>query len=220
MKDYSVILFDLDGTVTDSGPGIMNGAAYALRRFGIEETDVQALRRFVGPPLYDSFSIFYGLSREDSYKAVDYYREYYNDGGGIFENSVYEGMEEALKMLQAAGKKLLIATSKPEISAKRVLEHFKLSDYFFYIAGADMEGTRVKKSDIVEYALREAGALDCREKVLMVGDREHDVIGAAENGLECMGVTYGYGSREELESAGAVYIADSPMDAARQILGI
>lgn len=220
MKDHSIILFDLDGTVTDSGPGIMNSADYALKRLGIEEKDRNALRRFVGPPLCDSFQMFYGLSREDACRAVDIYREYYDEGGGFFENSVYEGMEDALQLLRKAGKKLLIATSKPEMTARRVLEHFGLTKYFYYIAGSAMDGSRVKKADVVNYALANADAPEDRNGVLMVGDREYDVIGARANGLECMGVTYGYGSREELESAGAVYIADSPMDVARQILNI
>lgn len=216
MKNYDIILFDLDGTLTDSGPGIMNAAAYAVKKLGAPVPDRSVLRAFVGPPLADSFERFCGFPREKALEAVQAYREYYNVTG-IFENSVYPGMEKALSALTGAGKTLAVATSKPETAARRVLEHFGLAGYFTVIAGATEDGSRVAKADVVAYALERLG-VSGPGVALMVGDREHDVLGAAANGLECMGVLYGYGSRVELESAGAVCTADTPEDVARLIL--
>lgn len=218
MKKYSTIFFDLDGTLTDSAPGIQNGVAHALHRFGIDEKDRDSLLRFVGPPLQDSFRDFYGFSTEDAFLAVDYFREYYN-AGGLYENSVYDGVEDALQMLLDGGKRLFVATSKPEATARRVLSHFGLDRYFIYIAGASEDGSLCRKADVVTYALRQAGCLEDRGGVLMVGDRWHDVSGARENGLDCLGAAYGYGGRRELEEAGAICCAESPRQAAELILG-
>ncbi len=207
---YDVILFDLDGTLTDSALGITNSVAYSLKKYGIEVADRTELYKFIGPPLQESFEKYYGFSPEEAKKAVEYYREYYREKG-IFENVVYEGIESLLKMLYASGKTLIVATSKPEEFAKTILKHFKLEKYFAYIAGANMDGTRTKKDEVICYALQNGNISD-RSKVLMVGDREHDILGAGKAGIDSLGVLYGYGDYEELKKAGADYIAESVED--------
>lgn len=207
---YRVILFDLDGTVTDSGPGIMNSVQYALAKFGIMNPDRAVLRRFVGPPLTDSFERFYGLSPAEAVKAVDYYREYYQ-AGGIFENEVYEGVRELLQGLKKSGCKVYLATSKPQVFGEQILEHFEIKDYFDGVVGSFLDGTRVNKSEVVTEALRLAGITqETRNEAVMIGDREYDIHGAHKLGISAIGVLYGYGSREELEKAGADWIAASP----------
>lgn len=207
---YHTILFDLDGTLTDSGLGITNSVAYALKKYGIENPDPAVLYKFVGPPLMQSFQKYYGFSEEESRQAVQYYREYYTEKG-IFENQVYEGVEELLQKIQESGRKLVVATAKPEKFAKIVLEHFDIAKYFDLIAGAAMDETRTKKAEVIAYALEKFGITDLSE-VVMVGDREDDVKGARQNGLACIGVLYGYGGREELQDAGAAYIAEKAED--------
>ena len=216
MKYYPYIIFDLDGTLTDSGPGVMNGIIYALKRFGIEEPEKSALHECIGPPLRESFQRLGGFSREKAEEAIEVFREYYAPIG-IFENSVYPGIAAALGELKAAGRTLAVATSKLDESALRVLDHFGLSSYFDLVVGSRADGTLSETAEVLEHTLRllGAGAADA----LMVGDRKYDVEGAAENGVACMGVLYGYGSREELERAGAVCLAESPADIARLILG-
>ncbi|EEG74445.1 HAD family hydrolase [[Clostridium] hylemonae] len=205
--DYKYILFDLDGTVTDPGIGITNSVMHALRKFGIIEEDRSRLYKFIGPPLADSFRQFYEFSEEETARGIEYYREYFTDKG-IFENEVYEGMEELLAALNRQGRKLIIATSKPEVFAERILEHFHLDSYFSFVAGATMDEKRVKKAEVIAYALESCGISDL-SGVLMIGDRKHDVIGAHEAGVDVMGVLHGYGSREELEKAGADYIVEN-----------
>ena len=207
---YHTILFDLDGTLTDSGPGITNSVAYALKKWNIEEKDINVLRKFVGPPLDVSFAKYYGFSKEKCVQAIQYYREYYLTKG-IYENQVYDGMEELLKWLRDTGRRAIVATSKPEPSAIHVLEYFHMDSYFDIIAGATMDGSRVEKSDVIRYALDRAGIRDL-SGVVMVGDRENDIQGAKANGLDSIGVLYGYGSREELEEAGAMQIAETVED--------
>lgn len=213
-KEY--VLFDLDGTLTDSSEGITKGVMHSLAKFGIREEDPAALYKFIGPPLKASFMKYYGLSEEQAKEALVYYREYYEDKG-IFENKVYKGMEDVLIALKQAGRTLVVATSKPEDYAKKVVEHFGISDYFEYIAGGSKDGSRERKADVIEYALESCGMED-KENVLMVGDRKYDVRGAAEAGVECMGVLYGFGSRQELEMAGADYIAETVWDISKIIL--
>lgn len=209
---YQVILFDLDGTVTDSGPGIMNSVQYALERFGISRQEKAKLRRFVGPPLTDSFERFYGLSHAEALKAVQYYREYYT-AGGIFENSVYEGMQETLQELKANGCKIYLATSKPQVFSDQILEHFGLHVYFDGAVGSFLDGGRTDKAEVIAEVLRQAGITEeMKKQVLMVGDREYDMIGAHKQGIDAAGVLYGYGCQEELEQAGADFIISSPKD--------
>lgn len=210
---YNTILFDLDGTLTDPGIGITNSVAYALKKHGIEVTDRTKLYPFIGPPLLDSFQRFYGFSEEQSEQAVADYREYFREKG-LFENEVYSGVEELLQHLKESGKRLIIATSKPEEFAVKILKHFGLASYFDYIVGATMDSSRSKKGDVIAYALEVCGITD-KTDVVMVGDREHDVLGAKENGLDSVGVLYGYGSREELEKAGATCVAETVEDILR-----
>ena len=214
---YEVVLFDLDGTLTDPGVGITNSVAYALEKYGIKTAKREELYPFIGPPLHESFEGFYGFSREKAMEAVAYYREYYSDRG-IFENVVYDGMEELLAKLKEAGKTLLVATSKPELFARMILEHFGLTGYFTYIAGANMDGSRTKKDEVISYALMAGNVVDL-PKAVMVGDREHDILGAKKVGLASIGVLYGYGSRGELAGAGADYIAKKAEDIAQIVLG-
>ncbi len=207
---YEVILFDLDGTLTDPGVGITNSIEYALNKCGIKVADRAELYKFIGPPLQESFENYYGFSTEKAKTAVKYYREYFRDKG-IFENLVYDGIENLLKLLYDSGKKLIVATSKPEIFAKRIMEHFDLAKYFTYIAGSNMDGTRTKKAEVISYALEVCNISDI-SKAIMVGDREHDVIGANTVGLDSIGVLFGYGDYNELTAAGATYIAGNVRD--------
>lgn len=207
MKDYKYIFFDLDGTLTDPGLGITNSVAYSLEKYGISVDDRSELYKFIGPPLIDSYMDFYNFSKEKAVQAVDVYREYYAVKG-IFENYVYDGIPGLLKLLQADGKKIILATSKPEEYAKIILEHFDLAKYFFYIAGSNMDESRSKKSEVIAYALQKCQIKD-KSQVVMIGDREHDIIGAKEIGLDSIGVLYGYGDYEELECAGANQIVEN-----------
>ncbi len=205
---FQSILFDLDGTLTDAAPGITNSVKYALSKFGIDETDDNKLRKFLGPPLISSFMEFYGFSKEKAQKAVEYYREYFVPHG-IFENEVYSGIPKLLQKLKADGKTLIIATSKPETFAVQIAEHFEIDSYFDLIAGSNLDNTRSKKAQVIEYALKTLGILD-RAHAVMIGDREHDIKGAKKTGLRSIGVLYGYASPGELENAGADFTANSP----------
>ena len=207
MKKYDVVLFDLDGTLTDPGIGITNSVMHALKKYGIEVADRAELYKFIGPPLIDSFEKYYGFSHEEAVKSVDYYREYYRDKG-IYENSVYDGIDSLLAELHKNGKKIILATSKPELFAKQILRHFNLEKYFLFAAGSTMDETRTNKAEVIEYALSECGITE-KASAVMIGDREHDIIGANKNGIDSIGVLFGYGSREELENAGATYIAET-----------
>ena len=212
---YTHILFDLDGTLTDPGVGITNSVAYALERYGIHVADRRTLYPFIGPPLVDSFMRFYDFSAADARAAVDVYREYFADRG-IFENELYPGIPELLARLRGAGLKLVMATSKPEKFARRIAEHFGIAQYFDCIAGAAMDETRTHKHEVIEYALERCGNPD-RGAVLMVGDRDNDVLGAEKAGVDCCGVLWGYGSREELQGAGAKYLIEKPEELARLV---
>ncbi len=217
MKKYAYILFDLDGTLTDSAEGITKSVLHALNKFGIRETDREKLTTFVGPPLTDSFMRYYGVSREDaSGPLTEYYREYFSDRGWK-ENRVYEGIPEALKALKNGGKHLILATSKPEFFARKIMEHFDLTQYFDIIGGSTLDGKLSRKGEVIEYVIRQVGEEHTGEMV-MVGDREYDVIGAKEHSLPCIGVLYGYGSREELEAAGADMICGTVEELPRYIL--
>ena len=205
---FEVVLFDLDGTLTESGIGITRSVAHSLRKYGIEETDQAKLDLFVGPPLIDSYMRYYGFSREQAVQAVEFYREYYAVTG-IFENRVYDGVIPMLQALQRAGKTCILSTSKPEHYAVQILDHFGLASYFSCAAGATMDEKRTNKADVIAYALRKSGKTG---PAVMVGDRRHDIEGAKANNLPAIGVLYGYGSREELETAGADWIAETPED--------
>ncbi|MBD5155087.1 MAG: HAD family hydrolase [Oscillibacter sp.] len=210
---WKTILFDLDGTLTDSAPGITNSVSYALAHFGIHE-EPENLLKFIGPPLNESLAEFYGFSPERTTEAITVFREYFVEKGWC-ENAPYPGVAELLRDLQAAGKQLMVATSKPEVQAVRILKHFGLAQYFDHICGAPPDNEEgAKKSSIIRRALEWAEDLS---QTVMVGDRRHDVAGARETGLPCIGVLYGYGGREELEKAGAAFIAED-MDQLRELL--
>lgn len=210
-KNIQHVLFDLDGTLTDSARGIMNAIEYSLHTYGITVTDRSTLRPFIGPPLAESMRKYYGFGVEQSLEAVERFREYYDGKGGLFENDVYEGIPELLDELRNAGYHLYLATSKPEETAKRILEHFDLARRFDFIGGATLDESREKKGDVICYVLETCGITD-KSQVVMVGDRSNDIVGAKENGLKSIGVLYGYGSREELLGAGADVLAQTPAD--------
>ena len=209
-KSYSYILFDLDGTLTDSGPGIMNGFAYTIKEMGGTVEDKAQLRKFVGPPLKDSFGRVLGYSPEDTEKAIVIYRDYYNNKGGVYENTVYPGVEKMLADLKAEGKKLIVATSKNAFSTNTVLEHFDLKKYFDFVATAD-DKLRPHKADVIRYVFEQYEIAD-KSQVVMIGDRENDISAANEIGIDSIGVLYGYGDREELTTAGATYLVKSADD--------
>ena len=209
-KNYQYVLFDLDGTLTDSVLGVINGFSYVIKKMGKPVPPESTLRKFVGPPLIVSFGKHLGYPPEQAEKAVEMFREYYNEMGGAIENRVYPGIEKLLAELNAAGKKLIVATSKGARAANIVLDHFDLRKYFVFAATAD-DIIRPRKVDVIRYALQSCGVTDLT-KAVMVGDREHDVLAANEVGLDSIGVLYGYGSREELTAAGATYLAETPAD--------
>lgn len=204
---WDILLFDLDGTLTDSGPGIMHAAKTALQSFGIDGLSEQELRYFVGPPLWESFGKY--LPEEQISAAIDRFREYYRVTGWL-ENEPYPGVRECLHALKAAGKRMYVATSKLESMARQVLTHFDLMQYFDGVCGGIADDPEAgKKVNVVRRALREA---ECTEysRAILSGDREYDIYGGHAAGIQTVGVLYGYGSREELESAGADALAETP----------
>lgn len=206
------VLFDLDGTLTDSGEGIINCAVFAMERLGIPVPPREELGVFVGPPLWDTFRQF-GVPSDRVDEAVEIFRSRYVPIGK-FENTPYPGIRETLEALRAQGRKLYVATSKPEVTAREILEHFDLSRYFAEICGATVDKTRTSKEDVIAYLL----SLDaCRENSVMVGDTAFDVIGAAAHGIPTIGAAWGYGKTEDMVSAGAAAIARSPEDLLRII---
>lgn len=204
MKSYSTILFDLDGTLTDSSQGVINSIIYALEKFDINDYDMSLLKKFLGPPLHESFEKFMGFDKEKSLQAVKFYREYFSSKG-LLENEVYAGVNDLLQNLKENGKTLVVATSKPQPFTDRIMEHFDLAKYFDFIAGSNMDTTRSKKAEVIEYALSECNIKD-KSKVVMIGDRAEDMIGAQSVGIDSIGVEYGYGTFDELKNADATYI--------------
>jgi len=208
MERKDILLFDLDGTITDPKVGITKAVQYALRSFGINvENANDDLCKFIGPPLRQSFKDFYGFDTDKAEKAVEKYREYFLEKG-IYENTMYEGMDVMLDKLKKQGKTLIVATSKPTRLAERVLSHFKLDHYFTFVSGAEMNGDRSEKIEIILYAF-EKNKINDLERCIMVGDRKHDIIGAKKAGIDSIGVLYGYGGRKELSDAGATHLAGS-----------
>ena len=215
-----VILFDLDGTLTDPGVGITNSVMYALEKYGITVSDKSELYKFIGPPLMQSFEKYYGFDQNKAERAVALYREYFQDRG-IFENEIYDGIQQLLDALKARGKVIGLATSKPEIYAKQILEHFGLDGYFDFISGSMLNGERTDKGEVIAWAIQLLGEKQryTLEEMVMIGDREHDVIGARKNGLASIGVLFGYGSREELTGAGADAVVSSVCELAEMLTG-
>jgi len=193
------VFFDLDGTLTDPKPGIVRSIQYALGRLGRSVPEEEALLWCIGPPLRSSFVELLGGETEAD-RAVELYRERFGDVG-LFENHVYPGIPSLLRALGSAGWTVHVATSKPHVYARRIVEHFELMPYFGEIFGSELSGERTDKTELLAHALRESGAPASHS--VMIGDRSHDIIGAVGNGVEGVGVLYGYGSREELIRAGA-----------------
>ena len=207
---YHYILFDLDGTLTDPKLGITGCVQYALRKLGMEVPDADALEPFIGPPLMDSFREFCGLDEEKGAQAVAYYRERYAVDG-LFENETYPGIVQMLIRLQQAGCHLAVASSKPEVFVKKILEHFGMLSCFEVVVGSELDGSRVRKEEVLEEALRQllGESVPAKETsayaedVVMVGDRKFDIQGAKAYGIASVGVAYGYAAEGELEEAGA-----------------
>ena len=215
---YKYAFFDLDGTITDSGPGIIDSAIVALSKFGIEITDRKQLYPFIGPPLSESFRDLFGIPEDQVPLAIQYYREHYNVHSIFAGNSVYEGIEDVLIKLKEAGVKLVIATSKPYHLAKQVLDYFDLTKYFDYISGA-VANVRIHKHEVIAHALEELNITNLDE-VIMIGDRKYDVIGARQNGLKCIGILYGgYSTLEEFLLEETAYIINKPHEIVDIVLG-
>ncbi|MCR5611707.1 MAG: HAD family hydrolase [Clostridiales bacterium] len=220
---YEYVFFDLDGTLVDSSEGITKSVEYALNKYGIIPASLSELTVFIGPPLVDSFMRFYGFDEAKAVEACRFYRERYRVKG-VYENRVYGGIPELLAILKERGKKIVLATSKPEIFANIVLEDMGLKPYFDFVAGADLDDAdregknyRTNKEDVIAYAVDSLGIAD-KKTVLMVGDRKHDITGAKLNGIDSCGVLFGFGSREEFIKAGADYIVETPAEIADIIL--
>jgi phosphoglycolate phosphatase len=201
------LLFDLDGTLTDSSEGIMNGIRYAIKKLKVEMLADDTLRLFIGPPLEESMRVYLNLDAKRAKQAVAFYREYYKEQG-LNELQLYPGIAQVLATLKH-DYHLNIATSKPEVFAKQILKNNDLAQYFDGIYGANLEGTRVKKGDVIAYAL---ASIKEYGDVVMIGDREHDMIGAAEHHLGRLGVLYGFGTAAELEEAGAQVLVNTPTE--------
>lgn len=202
MKTY--ILFDLDGTLTDSKIGITKAVQYSLKHFGIKVDNLDSLTSFIGPPLKESFSMFYGFDDEKSDLAINKYREYFSEKG-VFENILYKGVDNMLQTLNNDGKKIILATSKPLVYAEKILKHFNIHKYFHFLSGSELDGRRSDKSEVISYAIENC-KISNLDDVVMIGDRKHDIIGAKKIGIDSIGVLYGFGSKEELSKAGSTYL--------------
>ncbi|MCY6354620.1 HAD family hydrolase [Clostridium sp. ZS2-4] len=207
MSTYDVILFDLDGTLTDSKLGITKSVKYALEKYDIIVENLDELEVFIGPPLLDSFQEFYLFDKPKAAEAIKHYREYFTKQG-IFENAVYPKISELLEELKKLNKTLIVATAKPTVFAKKILEHFNLSKYFSEIIGSNLDGTRDSKGEVINFVLSTIPNIS-KKNIVMIGDRKHDILGARENGLDSIAVTYGYGTNEELKKAEPTYFANS-----------
>lgn len=207
MSNYRILLFDLDGTISDPKEGITKSVQYALQKMGINEPDLEKLTPFIGPPLQVSFKEFYGFSNDQTDQAIAYYRERFKEKG-MFENVLYEGIPALLAKLKDDGYRLAIATSKLTSFSEEILRYFKIQHFFEVIVGSNLDGTRSDKADVISYLLDYYNDY-VRADMVMIGDRKYDIIGAQINNIESIGVTYGYGSKEELTAAKATYIVHS-----------
>ena len=211
MHPVDIVLIDLDGTISDSSPGMLTGFRKVFDRFDMEQPSDESIRRHFGPPLAVTWREVYGMTDEQIVVGLEVYREYYHDVG-MFENNLYDGIPELIKDLHAKGVTLSTATSKPEFSASRIIEHFGLREYFTFIGAADLAGTRDDKSAVIAHTLENLQASSQSHSIVMMGDRRHDVEGAREHGIDTIGVLWGYGTAEELSAAGAVALAETPGD--------
>ena len=211
---YSNVLCDLDGTLTDPYLGITNSVKYSLNKFDIIEEDDSKLKLFIGPPLEKSFMEYYDFNKNDSRKAVEYYREYFSEKG-IYENKLYDGIKIVLEELNKRNKNCVIATSKPETFANKIIRYFGIQNYFKEIVGSNLDGTLSEKENIIKYIIEKYKLQ--RNETVMVGDRKYDIIGANKNGIDSIGVLYGYGSKEELEKENPKYICNNVMEILKMI---
>lgn len=209
MATYKVVIFDLDGTLTDPKIGITKSVQYALSKFNILEGNLDNLEPFIGPPLLESFQRYYSFEESKARQDVEFYRKYFLEFG-IYENVVYPGIPDLLMQLHSK-KKLIVATSKPTLFAEKILKHFEIHTYFTLIVGSNLDGIQSLKAEIIQHVLSELQDVP-KQNLIMVGDREHDIIGAQENGIHSIAVTYGYGSVEELQKANPTYLANSVED--------
>lgn len=217
MNPPEIVLFDLDGTLTDAAPGIVNGMRIVFDRFNIEQPDETTMRTYLGPPLAVTWREHYNFTDEQITQALAIYREYYHDVG-MFENEVFDGIPELLQQLNNDDVILATATSKPDFSATRIIEHFGLSDHFAFIGAANLEGTRDSKALVIEYTLEQLKANATTHRIVMVGDRHHDVHGAREHGIDTIGVLWGYGDAEELTAVGAITLVQTPEQLRAELL--
>lgn len=206
------VLFDLDGTIADSQEGIVNALEYMIEELSLPTQTKAELVTFIGPPLNETIMREFGLNAAATQEAIKVFQAYYAPKG-LYENQLYPGIRETLAALQAQDLQLAIATSKPEPFAKKVIDHLELSDYFSGVFGASVdETTRVKKADVITYALSELGLAPQTAPLLMVGDRQNDILGAKQNAMNAVGVSYGFGTIAELKKAGAVQIVQQPSE--------
>lgn len=218
MPLYKYAFFDFDGTVCDTSEGIFNCAAYAMEKMGVEyDNSYESMRRLIGPPLVCAFEDFFGLDRAGAEEATANYRERYSDVG-MFELKIYDGIEEILGKLTDAGVKLAIVSAKPEEYIKRIVKHFGLDKYFAVCVGPDFSDDHSSKTHLISRAMKEYGA-DNPDEAVMIGDRKFDLLSAAELGIDGVGVSYGFGSVEELESCNPVLIAKTPYEICDYVLG-
>jgi len=208
MKNH-LVLFDLDGTITDSSKGIINSILYALDKMGEKEDDIELLRTYIGPSLKDTFQKRYFSNYKDCQQAIIFYREYYAKKG-IFENTLYVGILDVLQQIKSRGGVIALATAKPSYFAKIILKHFKIIDYFDSIVGSHLRGTRTNKKDIIFEVLDQLGFPDTSD-IFMVGDRKYDITGGKKHDLKTIAVEYGYGTYEELVNVKPDFIVQTPL---------
>ena len=204
---WNTVLFDLDGTLTDPAQGICGSIQYAMEKTGRPVGPLESYHKYIGPPLFRSFEVFADATPEEAVELVRFYRERYSQIG-LFENTVYPGIPELLRDLKAAGAHIAVASGKPEVYSRQILEHFGLMEYVDCLSGISLASEPPDKCQIILHALYELGIRD-KSRCVMVGDRSHDAIGAKMGGIDFIGVLYGYGSRDELECEGTEHIAET-----------
>lgn len=221
MKEYDIIAFDLDGTLTNPERGLVEGFEYAFKKLGVDYGSRESLKRFIGPPLIETWMPEFGFTYDEAERAVILFREYYNIYGW-WDNEIYPGIRELLEALKMAGKKIVLTTSKPEDTAEDVLRLFDIRKYFDFVGGASSHKTREKKSEVIDYVLASVGVgsdVAKREKCILIGDRVYDAVGAKECGIDSLGVLWGHGSAEEIATSGFTYTAKTPKEVKELILG-
>lgn len=222
---FKYAFFDLDGTLTQSEFAIINSVVYAMKKMGVEIEDRESVKRFIGPPLMTSFKEFYNMSEEEAKQATAYYREFYN-AGEMFNAPLYEGIDDTLKRLTQEGAELYVVTSKPAVFAEKITENFDILKYFKKVVGPDLNNADPSKKDLIRMAMEDICGEDgeitdeLKPQCIMIGDRHFDIDGAVLNNIASIGVLYGYGSREELEEAGATFIAENTKEVGDIVLGI